>query len=149
MLLCLLTVSLLSAHSQQGLRINALFEGKIVPSEKMVETRVRGKSISKYKLSFFRSVRFKADDQTFRQIDHLASQDFVDESNKFKGRSPYSSGSMRIVNKKKTFTQMYELAPHNATNRYLCYRQVGDIVTVIYMEGTLSSPEELEKLLKD
>ncbi|MBR5062134.1 MAG: hypothetical protein IKX24_08345 [Prevotella sp.] len=149
LILLFLIMSSLAMYSQQGLRINALFEGKIVPAKKMVETRVRGRSISKYKLSYFRSVRFKADDETFRKIDHLASQDFADDSNQFKDRSPYSSGTMRMVNQKKTFTQMYELAPRNGTNRYLCYKLVGDVITVIYMEGSLSSPEELKKLLKD
>ncbi|MBQ6064602.1 MAG: hypothetical protein IJK87_13415 [Prevotella sp.] len=149
LLLLSLAMSSLAMFPQQGLRINALFEGKIVPAKKMVETRVRGRAISKYKLSYFRSVRFKTDDETFRRIDHLASQDFADNSNQFKDRSPYSSGTMRMVNQKKTFTQMYELAPRDGTNRYLCYKLVGDVVTVIYMEGSLSSPEELKKLLKD
>ncbi|MBQ2215655.1 MAG: hypothetical protein II416_05190, partial [Prevotella sp.] len=75
-----------SAYAQKGLQISALFEGKIVPSSKMVETRIRGKAISKYKLSYFHSVRFDADGTLVNKIDHLTAQDFVDDTEKVKSR---------------------------------------------------------------
>ena len=37
------------AHAQQGLNVNALFQGKVVPHEEMVDVRVKGRAISKYK----------------------------------------------------------------------------------------------------
>jgi len=43
--------------AQTGLKINELFEGRIIPQEKMVETRVRGKTLAKYQLTYYRSVR--------------------------------------------------------------------------------------------
>ena len=46
------------AKAQSGLNIAPLFEGKIIPQGRMVETRVKGKALSKYQLSFFSSVRF-------------------------------------------------------------------------------------------
>ena len=48
----------LHTMAQQGLAVNKVFEGQVVPSEKMVETRVRGRDIAKFQLSFFRSLRF-------------------------------------------------------------------------------------------
>lgn len=138
------------AHAQNGLRINELFEGKIVPAEKMVETRIRGKAISKYKLSYFHSVRFQADDALAKKIDRIAAEDFTADSEKFTTREPYSSGTARMAHKKvKTFTQMYELAPHGNTRRYLCYKRVGDIMTVIYLEGSVTSLDELKTIFKD
>jgi len=56
MMTVLLAVTL--AEAQTGLKINDLFEGRIIPQEQMIETRVRGKSLAKYQLSFYRSVRF-------------------------------------------------------------------------------------------
>ena len=38
--------------AQTGLKINDLFEGRIIPQEKMVETRVRGKTLAKYQLTY-------------------------------------------------------------------------------------------------
>ena len=49
-----------TAGAQSGLNIEPLFAGKIIPQQRMVETRVKGKMLSKYQLTFFRSVRFKA-----------------------------------------------------------------------------------------
>ena len=38
----LMLVACLSASAQTGLKINELFEGRIIPQERMMETRVRG-----------------------------------------------------------------------------------------------------------
>ena len=56
MMTVLLAVAL--AEAQTGLKTNDLFEGRIIPQERMIETRVRGKTLAKYQLSYYRSVRF-------------------------------------------------------------------------------------------
>ena len=137
MVLCCF-VALLPCSAQSGLHINQLFEGKIVPKRQMVETLIRGKAISKYKLSYFHSVRFKADEALVKKIDHLIVRDFVNDSEKLKDRQPdsrgfYHSDSMKKARGRKLFTQMYELAPHGSTNRYLC---------------TVSSLDELKEIFK-
>ena len=152
MVLCCF-VALLPCSAQSGLHINQLFEGKIVPKRQMVETLIRGKAISKYKLSYFHSVRFKADEALVKKIDHLIVRDFVNDSEKPKDRQPdsrgfYHSDSMKKARGRKSFTQMYELAPHGSTNRYLCYKVVDDVMTVIYLEGTVSSLDELKEIFK-
>ena len=45
--------------AQQGLAVNELFCGNIIPRERMVETRVRGRMLTDYKMSLFRSVKCK------------------------------------------------------------------------------------------
>ena len=152
MVLCCF-VALLPCSAQSGLHINQLFEGKIVPKRQMVETLIRGKAISKYKLSYFHSVRFKADEALVKKIDHLIVRDFVNDSEKLKDRQPdsrgfYHSDSMKKTRGRKLFTQMYELAPHGSTNRYLCYKVVDNVMTVIYLEGTVSSLDELKEIFK-
>lgn len=138
-----------SVYAQKEMHISALFEGKIVPSSKMVETRIRGKAISKYKLSFFHSVRFKADDALIKKIDHLTAQDFTADTEKVKNRELANEGRAHIDKDRTSFTQMYELAPNGSTHRYLCYKVRDDVMTVIYLEGTVSSLTELKRIFND
>lgn len=145
----LLTLVCTAACAQTGMHISQLFEGKIVPKSQMVETSVRGKTLSKYKLSFFHSVRFKADDALVKKIDHLAAKDFVADSEKFLNREPDSRGRGWTDDGRPHFTQMYELAPRGSTNRYLCYKAVGNVMTVIYLEGSVPSLSELQKFFKE
>ena len=56
-------ITITTAQAQSGLNISPLFEGKVIPTQRMVETRVKGKMLSKYQLTFFRSVRFKANNK--------------------------------------------------------------------------------------
>ena len=156
LILILLTMVSSCAYAQTGMHISALFEGKIVPVGKMVETRIRGKSISKYKGSYFHSVRFKTDEALLKKVDRLATADYVADSEKFRDRSLEShassidtSGKSSHSTRKMDATLMYELAPHGNTNRFLCYKVKGDVMTVIYMEGTVSSLEELRNIFKD
>ena len=154
LLLILITMVCGSVHAQSNMNISDLFEGKVVPASQMVETRIRGKAISQYKLTYFHSVRFKADEALVKRVDHLAVKDFVNDSEKLKDRKPdsrgfYHSNSLKVANGKKSFTQMYELEPHGSTNRYLCYKVVDDVMTVIYLEGSVSSLDELKKIFKD
>ena len=63
------------AQAQQGLNVNALFQGKVVPHEEMVDVRVKGRAISKYKLDFYRSIRFNATEQQRKVVDDLVDSD--------------------------------------------------------------------------
>ena len=102
-----------SAYAQKGMHISALFEGKIVPSSKMVETRIRGKAISKYKLSYFHSVRFDADGTLVNKIDHLTAQDFVDDTenaNKYR----LSLGDRGLANLASTIAILLGQDPHES-----------------------------------
>ena len=130
-----------AVFAQTGLRVNDLFEGRIIPQEQMIETRVRGKTLEKYQLSYYRSLRFnvgEADCQRLRQlIDDDAHGCFV---------SIYETNN--------AYTQKVQVAARDGKNRFLCYqeqrtrRKDQREVTVIYMEGTVSSLEQLEELLK-
>ncbi|MCR5131431.1 MAG: DUF6108 family protein [Prevotella sp.] len=149
-ILILLTMMICShVSAQTGMHISALFEGKIVPKRQMVETRISGKAVSKYKLTFFHSVRFKADDDLVKRVDHLAAADFVANSEKFKQREPENSAMRKNEHGRKTFTQMYELAPQGNSHRFLCFKVVNDTMTVIYLEGWITSLDELKKIFND
>lgn len=134
--ICHLTFSV----AQTGLRINDLFEGRIIPRERMVETRVRGRTLAKYQLTFYRSLRFSASTE---EVAHLRR--IIDED----GRGHHATGTEAG----KTYTMHIQLPPQGGKNRFLCYQDVFESkkkpreVMVIYMEGTISDIYKLEALI--
>ena len=132
-----------TVKAQSGLNISPLFEGKIVPQQRMVETRVKGKMLSKYQLTFFRSVRFQADSkQEITRVRDLIELD--DRKNPgFAYAENYSSEKSHSKE-----TLMLQLPKQGSQNRFLCYKRKGEEVVVIYMEGTLNSLETLRELIK-
>jgi len=129
--------AVITAQAQSGLNVSPLFEGKVIPQERMIETRVKGKSLSKYQLSFFRSVRFDLMDvKDIRRIRNLVEQD---QQHSINSQSQKSHSSE---------TMMLKLPKENGKNRYLCYKRLNSEITVVYMEGSLSSLDDLKNILK-
>ena len=134
--ICHLTFSV----AQTGLHIDELFEGHIIPRERMVETRVRGRTLAKYQLTFYRSLRFSASTE---EVAHLRR--IIDED----GRGHHTTGTEAG----KTYTMHIQLSPQGGKNRFLCYQDVFESkkkpreVMVIYMEGTISDIYKLEALI--
>ena len=124
-----------SASAQTGLKMNDLFEGIVISQERMVETRVRGKSLEKYQLTYYRSVRLNATDEEAGYLRQLLGQD----------KNPHRWD---------TWTCKLQMPSAGGKNRFLCFQEVWNKehdqceVTVIYMEGTVGSLEELEEKLK-
>lgn len=130
----------LSASAQTGLKVNDLFQGRIIPQERLVETRVRGKTLEKYQLSYYRSLRFTATEAETARLRQLVEDD---------ARGHFAS----VSGKNHSYTYKVQASPQNGKNRFLCYREdwtgrdSDHEVTVIYMEGTVGSLGELEELL--
>ncbi|MBQ8095709.1 MAG: hypothetical protein IJ243_01280 [Prevotella sp.] len=143
-LICQLSFS--ETLAQSGLKINDLFEGRVIPQERMVETRVRGKSIAKYQLSYYRSLRLSATDKEAGQLRQLLGQDA--------DRSIDMRTSRQNPHRWDTWTCKLQMPSAEGKNRFVCYQEHWDKaheqceVTVIYMEGTVESLEQLEELLK-
>ena len=132
------------AKAQSGLNIAPLFEGKIIPQERMVETRVKGKMLSKYQLTFFRSIRFEAKDKREISCVHdMIEQDQKDNPGGFTYGENYSSKKSHA---KETF--MLQLPKNGKQNRFLCYKRKDNEITVVYMEGTINSVYALKDILK-
>lgn len=128
-------------QAQSGLNINQVFQGKVVPISRMVETRVRGRAISKYKLSYYRSARMTLSENETMQIRSLFDKDCL------------SALDEKISRKGKNYENSVICLPVKAgINRFLClqFNVEGDKykVTIVYMEGQISSLKELRKLLK-
>ncbi len=136
LILTTLMVCNLTVVAQKGLHVEPLFEGKIVPSERMVETRVRGRSLSKYGLTFFRSLRFEAGKKEREQVVRLIEQDM-------EGLPDTDYQRSRVKWKE----HIYILLPKvNGNQRMLCYKQEDEEVLIIYLEGPKASVESLKKM---
>lgn len=135
----------LQAMAQQGLAVNKVFEGQVVPSEKMVETRVRGRDIAKYQLSFFRSLRFHCTPAQAEEIFTLVEKE--------KSLKSVRSGS-GYADSKEARTLMVQLPPSAKGNRFVCVKakKTGKNqlqMILIYMEGKLDSLDKLVEILKN
>ena len=150
----LLSLSFIICHlsfslAQTGLKINDLFEGRIVPQEKMMETRVRGKTLAKYQLTYYRSVRCTVTEQEAERLLQMVEAD---------GKGHFARGSdktsKKMYGKEHSLTFKTQVRKQDDKNCFLCYQAhwrgntAEREVTVIYMEGSVRSLEELEELLK-
>ena len=134
---------LLTTNAQSGLNIETLFAGKIIPQQRMVETRVKGKMLSKYQLTLFRSVRFQANNK--QEITRV--HDLIELDKKKHPNNIYSENYSSTKSRSKE-TLMLQLSKEGNHNRFICYKRNNDEIKVIYMEGTLSSLDTLRELIK-
>ena len=129
----------LFALAQKGLHANAAFTGQIVPQDQTVEVKVRGRALSAYRLTFYHSVRFKANAQQKSTMDNLVEKDKAQVIGTELRRKGHTSSLILC------------LPPQGRTHRYLCYLTNGSrghwAITVVYMEGSVSSIDELRKLI--
>jgi len=145
-IMLLLLTAWTAGRAQTGLQIDQLFQGRIIPQERMVETRVRGKSLEKYQLTYYRSVRLNATDEEAGYLRQLLGQDTE--------RSIDWRTSRKNPHSWDTWTCKMQMPSAGNKNRFLCYQEEWDKeheqckLTFIYMEGTVGSLEELEELLK-
>ena len=145
----LMLVASLSASAQTGLKINELFQGRIIPQERMVETRVRGKTLERYQLTYYRSLRFNATEEEADRLMQLVEDD---------GKGYFATGTEKSqwtsFGREHTHTFKTQVRKQGDKNCFLCYQVLwrGNTserrVTVIYLEGTVASLEQLEELLK-
>ena len=146
----LMLAASLSASAQAGLKINDLFEGRIISQEKMVETRVRGKTLAKYQLTYYRSVRLTVAEEEAERLLQLVEAD---------GKGHFAAGSDRsqktVFGKEHSLTFKTQVRKQGDKNCFLCYQAhwrgnaTDREITVIYMEGSVRSLEQLEELLKN
>ena len=141
-LLFMLTAAPLAA--QQGLAVNELFSGNIIPRERMVETRVRGRMLTDYKMSLFRSVKCKVSKEELEKINAAVQRDVT---------SYKTTESMDDQRNGRSSTLMVQLAKKGNTYCYICRKAEAEgkqwVVTVIYIESTVKSLSELRKMFNN
>ena len=145
-ILLIMITSVLVVHAQEGLHINELFTGRIIPKDEMMETRVRGKMIAKYQLSYYHSLRFYANQEEAKQIDELFEKD---RENRLPHFTEFRNKKQIVTSKK------IQLKPLKGKNRFICTKTIEKSgskkieMIVIYLEGSLKSIHELDKILKN
>lgn len=150
-ILLIMVTSVLVVHAQQGLHINELFKGAIIPQDEMMETRVRGKMIAKYQLSYYHSLRFYANQEEVKKINELIEKDRKDHQDEDCGNDFFEYRSKKQI----VTCNKIQLKPLNGKNRFICTKtkeQPGNKkieMIVIYLEGSLKSVHELDKILKN
>lgn len=129
--------TLATAQAQKGLHTNALFEGQIVPRERMVETFVKGRKLAPYRLSTFRSLRLPVSDAELLRIERLVRTDAATARDK---ETELHGGRLIYA--------LLRLVPQGETQRYLCFQRTSQgAVTVVYLEGT-ATLQELKNMFK-
>lgn len=132
-------------YAQQGLNVNALFDGKVVTKAqtleaKVVEVKVKGRALSKYNLNFYRSYSFQATPEQKAKVDELVERD------------RQNAVSSETTRRGRNTTMILTMIPDGANNRFVCYitkhndKQIN--LTVVYMEGRVKNISELRKLIK-
>ena len=145
-IMLLLLAATLTGWAQTGLHIDQLFQGRIIPQERIMETRVRGKTLQKYQLSYYRSLRLSVTHQEAGQLRALLGKDAE--------QSIDMNTSRKNPHRWDTWTCKLQMPAAGGKNRYLCYQELWDKaheqaeLTIIYMEGAVESLEKLEELLK-
>ena len=150
-ILLIMVTSVLVVHAQQGLHINELFKGAIIPQDEMMETRVRGKMIAKYQLSYYHSLRFYANQEEAKQIDELLEKDRKDHQDADCGKNFFEYRSKKQI----VTCNKIQLKSLKGKNRFICTKakeKPGSKkieMIVIYLEGSLKSIHELNMILNN
>ena len=130
-----------TVHSQTGMNISEIFEGKGKWHQKFNGTHIEGNALQKYKLTLFKSAT-TTDYRLYEEIERLVESDGANAIDKECG---YINGRL--------YYGFYQFRPTNNRYRYLFYRNSSlrddepNEVTIIYMEGTptLSQLKEMFK----
>lgn len=142
MFVFILTAVVVSAQSPD-LQTTRVMDGKVVPLSRMVVTKVRGRSLSRYKMDYYRSARFEASAAEERLCRAAVEQDMRGVGGSQWERKALGKGMASVA---------FMLGPVHGRNRFVSYltKKRGKDkyeVTLIYMEGTAGSLRELETLI--
>lgn len=139
----LLTMVSTAGNAQSAnLKVNQIFAGKVVPMDRMVVTKVKGRALSKYGLNYYRSARFVANRHERSRCIEAVEQDM----------RTMGSGSRAQKRSEEHTAIAFMLKPQGANNRFItlvCTKDDNDQygIIVIYMEGTVRNLNELNKLI--
>lgn len=129
-----------TAFAQRGLNCYPVFRGKVVPTERMVTTEVRGGGMSTYKLDYYRGVTFQVDTATAVKVAALVAAD-AEEAVSCETEKVGDFLTYALIRPK----------PAKHYNRYLCYqaRSTGYswIITLVYLEG-VATLEDLQSMFE-
>lgn len=134
-----LSIFSMVAHAQEGLHVESLFEGEIIPFSEMQQATIRGPQLNPYKLSLYRSIRFKTDANVFRTVEQLVLKDAETADDL---RSEMDGGHL-------VYAVITATPLPSGENRFLCFQATPQkdnwYVTLIYLRGT-AKVQDLDKM---
>lgn len=127
----------LCASAQKGLRINEVFEGKLIEKQRMGESLVKGENLAAYNLKVLHTVKFGANDKERARVDQLFTEDMKERISDDDSNMEFESRDGFIYYAIVQLTDNKE-----GTHRYICYqckeRYSHYYITLVYMEGMAS-----------
>ena len=129
-----------TAFGQRGLNCYPVFRGKLVPTERMITTEVRGGGMATYKLDYYKGVTFQVDTATALKVAELVAAD----------AGAAVSCETEKVGELLTYA-LIQPKPSGKTNRFICYQARPDgytwVVTLLYLEG-IATLEDLHSMFE-
>lgn len=147
----ILTFSCLPVAAQKGLNVEEIFDGDIVAKTYMVENFIKGEQLSRYKLTFFRSIKFKATAEERSKIEARVNEDIkhaIDLEQERRGGDQKAGEPATL-----SYAMMTLPANNNEKSKrnYLCYQcspmRNGYAITLVFMQG-YATINELRKMFK-
>jgi len=155
----ILLLACFPAMAQKGLHVNEVFDGDIVEKTYMVENLIKGEQLSSYKLTYFRSIKFKATPEERKKIEKMVNEDIKNSLDLEQERQgSQEQGLAQTLTTAPLSYAMMTLPPDgkfdpNSPNRwYLCYqctpfKKNEYAITLVFMKGH-ATVKELRKMFK-
>lgn len=124
-------------QAQSDLAVGTVFNKKVIPQKEMIETSVRASALNRYKLNLYRSLRFTPDAKNAATVRLLFQQD-----------ARQATGNYTLKRGRHSRKTIISLPPKGGKYRYLALNEHDKEMTLVYMEGTVSSIRELRELLE-
>lgn len=119
-----------SAYAQEGMYVEDLFEGKVIPTKMMKRITISGSKLSPYGLDTYKSLSFQVGEGAFHSVEVLIIKD---SSAAIDQQTEYSDDHL-------TYAVLSLPPTHTGLNRFLCFQAKEDKgiwdVTVVYLRGT-------------
>lgn len=139
----MLLMTALTAWSQDGLQINALFDGRYRDNPEASETILSGSALNDYDLDRYHGLTLTGRPEAAAEIEPLVAKDGATALNR---EVSYRGGRL--------YYGFYQLPGLNGRNRYLFYinqhvrNNGGNNIVVIYLEGK-ARRDAIMKMLKN
>lgn len=158
----LFLLTILPAKAQKGLYVNEIFEGDIVKKTYMVDNLIKGEQLKPYKLTYFRSIKFKASEEERRKIEELVNKDIkkaIDLEQERQGENDKvkEDGKIHVLQSPLSYAMMTlepseKAKPDGSSRWYLCYQctpfKTNEYaITMVFMKGN-ATIKELRKMFK-
>lgn len=153
---------MLPVKAQKGLHVNDIFDGDVVAKTYMVDNLIKGEQLKPYKLTFFRSIKFKASAEERKKIESLVNEDIknsLDLEQERQGQpddlkpekiAKYLQAPLNYA--MMTLPPDGKFDPNSPNRWYLCYqctpyKQHEYAITLVFMKG-YATVAELRKMFK-